>query len=143
LIEVCRYPLNRELDDGATNLSSTPLPSLHAHITTDLDAISREEVGHHKCLSQESLKDAANLLAVQDSELLRHTALSLLLLLPTSRGGGDGDASEPLPLLTILPGVLQSLRGEVSGSRARLEWNCDFHRNHLLRRYRRFHCVAA
>ena len=73
-------------------------------------------------------QDAANLLAVQNSELLRRLALTLL----TAAGGGDGGGERRSELPFSLPGVLQSVGQEVGGARQDLQWSCDFHKqNHL------------
>ena len=75
-------------------------------------------------------QDAANLLAVQNSELLRRLALTLLTAAAGGGGDGRGERRSELPLLS-LPGVLQSVRREVGGARQDLQWSCDFHKNHL------------
>ena len=67
-----------------------------------------------------ALQDAANLLAVQNSELLRHLAL-VSLTLPRSEA----------PLGRLTGGVVQAVEETLGEVRRGLQWSCDFHKNRL------------
>ena len=66
------------------------------------------------------VQDAANLLAVQNSEFLRHLSLALLALPRTEA-----------PLGGLTSGVLGSVEETLSEARHGLQWSCDFHKNRL------------
>ena len=59
--------------------------------------------------------------------------MALAMVTPTDHSGrGDGNSGpRVVPLLNVLPDVLQCVREVVSGEKARLQWSCDFHKNHL------------